>query len=325
MFNPLGVFKKPPPKIESVFVIESQPSLTRAFIYSVEDKFKLSGEGQGGFSVAAEEAQRKAGFRPTRAVVGVGGQNAWCLTTTLRYNRKDMGSPIDEKELQKVLKMLEQTAKMQTEQQLAEFIGDPEEEFVLIDSDQPQFIVDDQPLPFPLQKTGKTLQVSLFTAYSPTEYIGKVKTDCQNSGLDLFALFSLTNSLINELANGERPHFNAVVIEASPEETEVSVCFGGRILGNRVFSLGTTDPKDLWVSGLKTALSDFAGVKKFPDRLILVGDDVKMATLKEVIENYPLTRSLPFGDRPFVETRGDVKRQALMRVAQEILGDSNGN
>ncbi len=358
MFNPLDLLKKAPGKPESFIALDFGTTSTKAFIFSLDEQIQLLGQGQGAPTEAVEQASTQAGFRPQQAVVGVGGENCWCLTTTVRLNRPDPQKEIKSEEIEKLNQQIFRAALMQTTPQMSQFLGDPELTLQLIDSDVLFYKTDGQIVTEPAGQRGKVLECSTFTAYSPTSYLGQLSEVLKELDLNLWAVSSLMSILVKALANTSPLDFNAIILDVGGKVTDVAIIFGGGIWGSRPLPLGgetfTTaisneekkiayasrqlrdeevlDVKErlkpalaLWLTGIETALSDFEGIRTFPNRIILTGGGAHLEELKEGLATYPLMRVLPFASPPTVEVRTDVGPQNMKLIAKDILGENNAS
>jgi cell division ATPase FtsA len=132
--------------------------------------------------------------------------------------------------------------------------------------------------------------------------------------------------LVKALTNDEPRNFNAIILDIGGRVTDVAIVFGGGIWGTRPLPLGGENfDLSFWLSGVETALSDFEGVKSFPNRIILGGGGAQIEGLKEGLLDYPLMRTLPFVSQPVVEVRTDVGPQSMKLVGQEIVGGNDAD
>ena len=326
MFNPLKLLRQTPRRPEEFIALDFGTTSTKAFIFSLKEKVELKGQGQGTPEEAIEEATTQAGVRPSQAVVGIGGENAWCLTTTIRLNRPDPEKEIETKEIEKLNEQIFRTALMQATTQVSQFTGDLEPSLQLIDSETLSYKLDGKiypPTNLPTGDIGKILECSIFTAYSPTTYLNWLRENLKELKLNLWAVCSLMSVLTKALANNNPRDFNAIILDVGGQITDIAVVFGGGIWGTRPLPLGGESlALDFWLSGVETALQDFEGVKTFPNRIILTGG-ANLSELKEGFLNYPLTRTLPFAAPPIVEVRTDVGPQSMKFIAKDILGGSD--
>jgi cell division protein FtsA len=315
MFNPLNMLRKTPEMPEGFVALDFGTTTTKAFIFSLGEKVELRGQGRGTAEEAVAQALNQADIQPTQAVVGIGGENVWCLTTTVRLNRSHPEEEVKAEEEEKLRQQIFRIALMQATTQMSQFTNDPELTLELIDSEVLNQKVD-----------GQVLEASIFTAHSPTTYLQQLNKNLKKLNLNLWAVCSLMSILVKALANNEPRNFNAIILDIGGRMTDVAVVFGGGIWGNRPLPLGGEDfDLSLWLSGVEIALADFEGVKTFPNRIIVTGGGAQIEGLKEGLLDYPLTRALPFVSQPVVEVRTDVGPQSMKLVGQEILGDSNAD
>jgi len=356
MRNLLSFFKKTPAKPENFIALDFGTTSTKAFIFSLNEQVQLLGKGQGAPEEAIEQAAAEAGVKPTQAVVGIGGENCWCLTTTIRFNRPDPEKEVEAQEIKKLNEQIFKTALLQATPQMSEFLGDPELTLQLIDSEVLFYRVDGQLVDDPLGKPGKVIENSIFTAYSPNSYLTNLSETLKELGLNLWAVSSSMSVFVKTLASDDPLNFNAIILDIGGKVTDVAVVFGGGIWGTRALTLGGETftqaigseekkiayaeyrlrdeevPKvaerikvalDLWLSGIEAALLDFEGVKTFPSRLVLLGGGANLPDLKEGLSTYPLRRTLPFTSSPTIEVRTDVGPQNMRSIGEEIVEETN--
>ena len=375
MFNPLKLLKKTSSKPENFIALDFGTTSTKAFIFSLpagrqvlNEQAQLLGQGQGTPAEAVEQASTQAGVRPEQAVVGIGGENAWCLTTTVRLNRSDTQKEIDSQEVEKLNEQVFKTALMQATPQMSQFLGEPELNLQLIDSEVLYYKLDGKAYPpasSPAGEVGRVLESSIFTAYSPGTYLTLLTKTLKELDLNLWAVSSLMSLFSKTLTNNNPEDGNAIVLDIGGKVTDVAVVFGGSIWGTRPLFLGgetfttalingeaidknTAEEKkiayathqlrdeevpkvkeklqpalELWLAGVETALSDFEGIKTFPQRIILIGKGAGLEELKEGLNTYPLIRTLPFASPPIVEVRTEVGPKEMKLIAEDILKGNN--
>ena len=372
MFNPLKLLKKTSSKPENFIALDFGTTSTKAFIFSLpagrqvlNEQAQLLGQGQGTPAEAVEQASTQAGVRPEQAVVGIGGENAWCLTTTVRLNRSDTQKEIDSQEVEKLNEQVFKTALMQATPQMSQFLGEPELTLQLIDSDVLFYKIDGNVVPEPANHHGKTLESSIFTGYSPSTYLAQLAETLKELNLNLWAVSSLMSLFVKALAGSSPLECNAIILDIGGKVTDIAVVFGGGIWGTRALFLGgetfttalingeaidknTAEEKkiayathqlrdeevpkvkeklqpalELWLAGVETALSDFEGIKTFPQRIILIGKGAGLEELKEGLNTYPLIRTLPFASPPIVEVRTEVGPKEMKLIAEDILKGNN--
>jgi len=245
MRNLLSFFKKSSKNPDNFIALDFGTTSTKAFIFSLpagrqvlNEQVQLLGQGQGTPAEAVEQAATQAGVRPTQTVVGIGGENAWCLTTTVRFNRPDPEKEIASKEVEKLNEQIFRTALMHATPQMSQFIGDPELTLQLIDSAILFYKIDGQTVIGPIGQKGKILESSIFTAYSSAVYLGWLAETLKELNLNLWAVSSLMSILVKTLAADSLLDYNAIILDVGGKVTDVAVVFGGGIWGSRPLSLG---------------------------------------------------------------------------------------
>jgi len=321
MFNPLNLLKKTSKVPDNFIALDFGTASTKALIFSLDDQVQLLGQGQGAPAEAVAQAAIEAGVKPTQAVVGLGGENVWCLTTTVRLTRPNPETEIDSKEIEKLNEQVFKTALMQATPQMSQFLGDPELNLQLVDSAVLFYKVDGQIINSALGQEGKVLECSIFTCYSPTDQLGELAETLKGLNLNLWAVSSLMAIFVKALAGDSLSDFNAIVIDIGEKITDIAVVFGGGIWGTRPLSLGKETIEralELWLAGVEAALADFEGIKTFPNKIILIGYDAR-----EPLSTYPLTRALPFASPPVVEINTDIGLKDMRLIAKDIRGGSD--
>ncbi len=365
MFNPLNFFKKIPKQPENFIALDFGTTSTKAFIFSLNEQVQLLGKGKGTPSEAVEQATDEAGLRPQQAVVALGGQNCWSLTTTIRLNRPQPEKEIRPDEIQKLNEQIFKTAQIRAAVQMPQFTGDLELTPQLIDSETLYYKLDGRAYSPSGGGVGRVLEASVSTAYSPAAHLQQLSKTLKELKLDLWAVSSLMFILVKALANGRPKDFNALILDIGGEITDLAVVFGGGVWGTLPLPIGgeaftnalvnglaidkndaegkkiayakrqmreekvlniekaLESVKDLWLSGIETALQNFEGIKTFPPRIILTGNGARLEQLKGHLSDYPLMKTLPFTSPPTVEVRTDIGPQDMKLVGEEIWRESN--
>ena len=326
MFNPLNLLKKTSKAPDNFIALAFGTTSTKALIFSLDDQVQLLGQGHGAPAEAVAQAAIEAGVKPTQAVVGLSGENVWCLTTTVRLTRPNPETEIDPKEIEKLNEQVFKTALMQATPQMSQFLGDPELNLQLVDSAVLFHKVDGQIINNALGQKGKVLECSIFTAYSPTDQLKRLAETLKGLNLNLWAVSSLMAIFVKALAGDSPSNFNAIVIDIGEKITDIAVVFGGGIWGTRPLSLGKETIErapELWLGGVEAALADFEGIKTFPNKIIIIGGGARLENIREKLSTYPLTRALPFASTPVVEINTDIGPEDMRLIAKDIRGESN--
>ncbi len=171
-------------------------------------------------------------------IIGVGGEACLGLTTSVRLRRSKPESPLKEKELRQIQSRLEEAAFLEAAKQLLETTGNSDLDISLVESRLVGVKADDFMLSSPLGYKGEKLEVSLFTAFSPTPHFRFLEKLCADLKLNLVQVASSLAALPLGLA-GPRPwEFNALLLDMSRDATEIALVFGGGVVGTKVLDLG---------------------------------------------------------------------------------------
>jgi hypothetical protein len=330
MFNPLSFLKSAGRRAASFVALDVGTGFTKAYFFDLDEGPTLLGTGRaaaGEIEKAVGKALGDAELDAANVIAVIDGAHSWLKTTTIKHNRGDSDRPIDEQELATLREKILQTAKMQATKEVFEFFG-TSWDLELIDERSCCFKVDNQPVEDPVGRSGASLEAALFTAFTSTEYLEKLSADLEEAQLNLWGVSSrhlLTVKALAQESGEELDLFDAVVLDTSRRLTDVLVVFGGAIWGNRLLTVGTEDfaagdeALGFWVSGVEEALTDFEGVKIFPERIFLVGDGLTLRPARDKLSTHPLGKTLPFAQLPKVETV-ELANARMQVLAAEVRG-----
>ena len=89
-----------------------------------------------------------------------------------------------------------------------------------------------------LEQTGQTVEMALYTAYSPAHHIKTLKKLAKKLKLNILAISSMGYALLDALSNTEKESSDFVLAQVGSDFTNVSVVFGGAIVANKTLPLG---------------------------------------------------------------------------------------
>lgn len=90
----------------------------------------------------------------------------------------------------------------------------------------------------PVGLEGKELEFSWFGSFAEVSYLKRLQTISKKLGLDILTVSSLAYSFFNSLQELDSNYRNCVIINLDTSITEVSVAFGGGLVGTRYINLG---------------------------------------------------------------------------------------
>lgn len=256
----LSRFFTKPPKIKKHFLaVDIGTDFVKAFIFELgEGEVSLLGYGkhpQGladmkagvisnisaveeNIEMAINEAGLTSEIKPQEVIFGVSGEMCKGLTTTVRMTRKDKEEPLNEKELKEIEKKVQDAAFIESTKEVAETTGNPDLEIELITSRINKFKVDGYEVTNPLDFKGKTLEISIFTAYCPKLHLANILKMAKNLNLRIITISPLFYSFVQTLSFGEPTEFNALILDIGGETTDIAVVFGGGIISTKTLPVG---------------------------------------------------------------------------------------
>ena len=187
--------------------------------------------------IAVSEALATYDSKPTGVILGLSGDMTKGLVTTVRLQRPEPEIPISEQELSKVISKIQETASLEALKGIAEMTGNPDLDISLTNSSISSVKLDGNYVKDPLGLTGASLEIALFTAFSPSFHLKILQKLMKDLRLKILAVSSQMYSLSKLLcANDENS--NMILIDVGGETTDVGIIFGGGIVATRTLSIG---------------------------------------------------------------------------------------
>lgn len=188
---------------------------------------------------ALSQAEEQAGVSVRTAVIGIAGELVKGTTTTVRVSRKDAAKPLDNEEVEKIVRLVQGRAETKAKQQLAVELGGKSVEVRLVNSALVSIEIDGYPVTNPIGFQGKDVVVQLYTAFAPMIHIGALERTAQELDLDLLAVaaepFAVARSVI-----GDNPSANlsAILVDVGGGTTDIAVINDGGVQGTKMFGIG---------------------------------------------------------------------------------------
>lgn len=188
---------------------------------------------------ALNQAEQQAGVSVRTAVIGIAGELVKGTTTTVRVVRKTPNTPLDNTEVEKIIKLVQNRAEKKAKDQLAIELGGKNIEVRLVNSALVGIEIDGYPVTNPIGFQGKDVVVQLYTAFAPMIHIGALERTAQELDLDLLAVaaepFAVARSVI-----GDNPSANlsAILMDVGGGTTDIAVINDGGVQGTKMFGIG---------------------------------------------------------------------------------------
>ncbi|MGA3029865.1 MAG: cell division FtsA domain-containing protein [Candidatus Limnocylindrales bacterium] len=189
-------------------------------------------------SVALQEAEEMAGFRPAQCVIGIAGELVKGFTTTHTQDRKRSDAPITDAELQRLIDGVQREALREAERAITWETGLARVDVRLVHAAVTGAQIDGYPVTNPVGFQGRHVKISVFNAFAPLVHLGALQTVAQQLELELLEIVAEPYAVARVLASEQVRQAGALFIDIGGGTTDVALVRGGGIEGTRMFALG---------------------------------------------------------------------------------------
>jgi len=189
-------------------------------------------------SVALQEAEEMAGFRPSQVVIGIAGELVKGFTTTHSQERKKPDQPITEAELQKLIDLVQREALREAERAITWETGLPHVDVRLVHAAITSASIDGYALTNPVGFQGRHVRISIFNAFAPLVHLGALQSVASQLDLELLQVVAEPYAVARVLGSNVIRQAGALFIDVGGGTTDVALVRQGGIEGTRMFALG---------------------------------------------------------------------------------------
>jgi len=189
-------------------------------------------------SIALQEAEEMAGFRPTQVVIGIAGELVKGFTTTHNQERKRPDQPITEAELQKLIDVVQQAALREAERAITWETGLPHVDVRLVHAAVTSASIDGYTVTNPVGFQGRYVKIGIFNAFAPLVHLGALQTVASQLDLELLQVVAEPYAVARVLGTEQVQQAGAIFIDIGGGTTDVALVRQGGIEGTRMFALG---------------------------------------------------------------------------------------
>jgi len=235
-------------------------------------------------SVALQEAEEMAGFRPTQVVIGIAGELVKGFTTSHEQERRKPDQPINEGELQRLIDAVQREALREAERAITWETGLPNVDVRLVHAAVTGASIDGYPVTNPVGFQGRHVRISIFNAFAPLVHLGALQSVASQLDLELLEIVAEPYAVARVLASDAVRQAGALFIDVGGGTTDVALVRSGGIEGTRMFALGgraftksIADRLDLPFPRAEALKIDYARGLEVPDRetvRLIIADDV---------------------------------------------------
>ncbi|HEX5465448.1 MAG TPA: cell division FtsA domain-containing protein [Candidatus Limnocylindrales bacterium] len=189
-------------------------------------------------SVALQEAEEMAGFRPTQVVIGIAGELVKGFTTTHSQERRKPDQPITEQELQKLIDGVQREALHDAERAITWETGLPNVDVRLVHAAVTSSQIDGYPVTNPIGFQGRHVKIGIFNAFAPLVHLGALQSVASQLDLELLAIVAEPYAVARALGGEQIQKAGGLFIDVGGGTTDVALVRQGGIEGTRMFALG---------------------------------------------------------------------------------------
>ena len=189
-------------------------------------------------SVALQEAEEMAGFRPSQVVIGIAGELVKGFTTTRSQERKKPDAPITEAELQRLIDGVQREALGEAERSITWETGLPHVDVRLVHAAITATSIDGYALTNPVGFQGRHVRISIFNAFAPLVHLGALQSVASRLDLELLEVIAEPYAVARVLGAEQIHQSGALFIDVGGGTTDVALVRQGGIEGTRMFALG---------------------------------------------------------------------------------------
>jgi cell division protein FtsA len=237
-------------------------------------------------SVALQEAEEMAGFRPTQVVIGIAGELVKGFTTSHSQERKRPDTPISEGELQRLIDTVQRAALRSAERAITWETGLPHVDVRLVHAAITGARIDGYALTNPVGFQGRHVTISIFNAFAPLVHLGALQSVASQLDLELLQVVAEPYAVARVLGVDQLQAAGALFVDVGGGTTDVALVRQGGIEGTRMFALGgraftksLADRLDLPFPRAEALKVDYARGLPVPDRdevAQVIADDVRV-------------------------------------------------
>ena len=189
-------------------------------------------------SVALQEAEEMAGFRPSQVVIGIAGELVKGFTTTHSQERKKPDTPITEAELQRLIDAVQREALHEAERAITWETGLPHVDVRLVHAAVTGASIDGYALTNPVGFQGRHVKIGIFNAFAPLVHLGALQSVASQLDLELLEIVAEPYAVARVLGTEQVRQAGALFVDVGGGTTDVALVRQGGIEGTRMFALG---------------------------------------------------------------------------------------
>jgi len=189
-------------------------------------------------SVALQEAEEMAGFRPSAVVIGIAGELVKGFTTVHSQERTRPDVPIAETELARLLEDVQRRSQQEAQRSVTWETGLANVDVRLVHAAVVGAWIDGYAVTNPVGFQGRHVKIAVFDAFAPLVHLGALQSVAAKLELDLLTVVAEPYAVARVLDSEQVRQSGALFIDVGGGTTDVALVRQGGIEGTRMFALG---------------------------------------------------------------------------------------
>ena len=189
-------------------------------------------------SVALQEAEEMAGFRPGQVVIGIAGELVKGFTTAHSQERARPDVQITEIELQKLIEGVQREALREAERSITWETGLANVDVRLVHAAVVGAWIDGYAVSNPIGFQGRHVKIAIFDAFAPLVHLGALQSVAAKLSLELVEVVAEPFAVAKVLNSDQVKQGGALFVDVGGGTTDVALVRQGGIEGTRMFALG---------------------------------------------------------------------------------------
>ncbi len=189
-------------------------------------------------SVALQEAEEMAGFRPSQVIIGIAGELVKGFTTIHDQERSRPDLPITDAELAKLIEGVQREALREAERSISWETGLANVDVRLVHAAVVGAWIDGYAVTNPIGFQGRHVRIGIFDAFAPLVHLGALQRVAAKLELELIAVVAEPYAVARVLDSEQVRQGGALFIDVGGGTTDVALVRQGGIEGTRMFALG---------------------------------------------------------------------------------------
>jgi cell division protein FtsA len=189
-------------------------------------------------SIALQEAEEMAGFRPGQVVIGIAGELVKGFTTAHSQERTRPDVPITDAELGKLIEGVQREALREAERSITWETGLANVDVRLVHAAVVGAWIDGYAVTNPIGFRGRHVKIAIFDAFAPLVHLGALQSVAAKLDLELVEVVAEPYAVARVLNSDQVRQGGALFIDVGGGTTDVALVRQGGIEGTRMFALG---------------------------------------------------------------------------------------